>query len=337
MLPASVAWEGYFRFQQWKATIANLSVSLVTCLFPYSKLPATLAAFRTCAFSTSKYTQMKHLLKASLGALLLVLAIGMHAQQVARTGSNVANRGTDAAGSNRGQAGAYAMLMQIVSDGTRDSMLNVQQFKIYTDRHFMYAHALPGDSLAYYGIGTYRNEDGRLMEYPFFTSEGGARNDTVEIRITKLGNGYVQVINFPPDSQGKEYILTEEYGNVSTPVTSPLDGAWKQTKTQFVPKTGIATASNNGTQFKVFQSGHFMWARTDTDSATGKPVSTFGYGTFEMQGPNRFRERTTNSTFRTALIGKPVLVHLKFTGSDTLQQTIDWPDGRSVETYQRLE
>lgn len=80
-----------------------------------------------------------------------------------------------------------------------------------------------------------------------------------------------------------------------------------------------------------------MWARTDKDSATGKPVSTFGYGSFEMEGPNRLRERTTNSTFRTALIGKPVSVQIKMMGNDAYEQTIDWPTGKSVETYQRLK
>lgn len=233
--------------------------------------------------------------------------------------------------------GAYAMLMQIVSDGNRDEIQNVQQFKIYTDRYFMYAHALPGDSLAYYGIGTYRTGNDRLMEYPFYTSEGGAHTDTFEIQVTKLGNGYVQVINFPPDSQGRKYVLTEEYGNVSTPVTSPLDGAWKQTKAQFIPTKGAAITNGNSTQYKVFQDGHFMWAHTSMDSATHKPVSAFGYGTFEMQGLNKARERTTNSTFRTALIGKPVMVELKFMGTDAYQQTINQPDGKSIEVYERLK
>jgi len=285
---------------------------------------------------------MKYLLKASLGWLLLLLVVCTQAQQVAKTNPTKTKeqvKGNISMNNAAGAAmpGAYAMLMQISSDGTHDSILNVQQFKIYTDHHFMYAHALPGDSLAYYGIGTYRMENGRLFEYPFYTSAGGAHNDTFDILITKLGNGYVQVINFPPDSQGRKYLLTEEYGNVSTPFSSPLDGAWKQVKTQYIPKTGTATTDTHGTQFKVFQAGHFMWARTSMDSATNKPISTFGYGTFEMQGPNKFNERTTNSTFRTALIGKPVMVQLKFIGTDMYEQTIDWPDGKSVETYQRLK
>src|SRR5215217_6904690 len=150
---------------------------------------------------------MKPLLKTSLGTLLLLSIVCTHAQEgIKATQAKMKDTSIMYAG-NREPAGlnmqgAYAMLMQIMNNGNGDSMINMQQFKIYTDRHFMYAHALPGDSLAYYGIGTYRMENGKLTEYPFYTSANAARLDTIEISITKLGNGYVQVINFPPDSQG---------------------------------------------------------------------------------------------------------------------------------------
>jgi hypothetical protein len=286
---------------------------------------------------------MKHTITACFW-FFLSASICIHAQQVTTTNpdkTKVKETGMTNTGntnlSNLAMQGAYSMLMQIMNDGNRDSILNVQQFKIYTDRHFMYAHPLPGDSLAYFGIGTYRIDNGQLIEYPFYTSATGAENDTIDIQITKLTNGYVQVINFPPDSQGKQYVLTEEYGNVSAPLTSPLDGAWKLTKSVFVPKTGATRTDSVSTQYKVFQSGHFMWARTSTDSATRQPVSTFGYGTFEMGGGNKARERTTNSTFRTTLIGKPLNVQLKLMGNNAYQQTIDWPDGKSIEVYQRLQ
>jgi hypothetical protein len=286
---------------------------------------------------------MKHKITACLW-LFLLGSLSIHAQQTTKANQDKAkanetsiNTTANANLSNLAMQGAYSMLMQIMNDGNRDSILNVQQFKMYTDRYFMYAHPLPGDSLAYFGIGTYRIDNGQLFEYPVYTSAGGAQDDTIAIQITKLPNGYVQVINFPPDSLGNQYILTEEYGNVSAPLTSPLDGAWKMTRSIFVPKTGATTIDSTSIQYKLFQSGHFMWARTSTDSATRQPVSTFGYGTFEMSGGNKARERTTNSTFRTALIGKPLTVQLKLMGKDAYQQTIDWPDGKSTEVYQRLQ
>src|SRR6476469_6334115 len=108
---------------------------------------------------------MERPLKASIATLLLLLMACAQAQQVAKTNSKTNETGatitSNQASGNLAMPGAYAMLMQIMNDGNRDSILNVQQFKIYTDRHFMYAHALPGDSLAYYGVGTYRIDNGR--------------------------------------------------------------------------------------------------------------------------------------------------------------------------------
>jgi len=73
------------------------------------------------------------------------------------------------------------------------------------------------------------------------------------------------------------------------------------------------------------------------DSATQKPLSTYGYGTFTMNGQKEASEVATNSTFTSALVGKPVVLQLAFTGKDAFQQTILWPDGaKSIEKYQRL-
>jgi hypothetical protein len=302
---------------------------------PLLKTAAVLADYNPGVFSPHLLNtyNMKHLLTASLGSLLLATVCAT-AQDVSR-----ASAGTTSSQAPAGPTmkGAYSMLMQIVNDGTRDSMLSTQQFKIYTDRHFMYARPIVGDTLAYFGIGTYQMAGGQLMEYPFYTSAGGAQADTFSIDITKMGNGYVQVIRFPADSQGRKYVLTEEYTEVSKPRTSPLDGAWKQTKTMFTPKGGKPVAGNNPTQYKVYQSGHFMWGSTVQDSATGKPVSYFGYGTFEMMGPNKAREIPTNSTFRASLVGTPTMLQLEFMGKDAYRQTILWPDGKSVEEYQRLK
>jgi hypothetical protein len=282
---------------------------------------------------------MKHLITAS--TWLLLLTASANAQRAAK-----ANKANDQeatldfgtrSGSNLTMQGSYSMIMQMVNDGNRDSMMRVQQFKMYTDKHFMYAYPLTGDSLGGYGIGTYEVANNRLMEYPFYTAAGGARNDTVDISITKMPNGYVQVINFSLDSQGRRYALTEEYSNVGRGITSPLDGAWKQTKNTFVGNDGKTTTNTNPTQFKMYQSGHFMWASTTKDSATGKTVSYFGYGPFQMKGRREIVEIPTNSTFRTQLVGKPVTVRLDFMGNDAFRQTIQWPDGKSIEEYERLK
>src|SRR6476620_1949582 len=179
--------------------------------------------------------------------------------------------------------GAYDMQGQKVSIDGQDSFLNVKQFKIYTDRHFMYAHALPGDSLAEFGIGTYSVQNGKVIENRFYTAGGGAAQETFELGVMKAADGYSQIINLPPDNQGRRYILIENYRDVSRNVRSPLDGAWKMTRTTTYPKGGgKPIVTNDPVQFKVYESGHVIWANDHMDSATQKRMSTFGYGSFKM-------------------------------------------------------
>jgi len=233
---------------------------------------------------------------------------------------------------NKSMKGAYALTRQTVND----TAMPIQQMKIYTEKYMIYAHPLPGDSVADYGIGTYKMDDGKVMEYVFYTSTGGAHNDTVQLNITKKGNGYSQLINFPSDS-GQPFILVEDYDNVSKAVKTPLDGAWKQTGLVYMPKNGKAETSRP-TQFKVFESGHFIWANTGQDSATQKLRSTFGYGTFVMKGNNQSVETNDNSTYKYDLVQKPVTLQIDLIGKDAFKQTIMWPNGdKLVESYDRMK
>ncbi|MDQ3847039.1 MAG: hypothetical protein M3342_23945, partial [Bacteroidota bacterium] len=142
--------------------------------------------------------------------------------------------------------GAYAMLRQVANDGTKDSLLRNQQLKIYTDRYMIYAHPAADDSLADYGIGTYEIKNGKVMEYIFHTASGGAQKDTFELSIKKTADGYSQVF-VVPEYQGKRWRVTEDYKSVSKNVTTPLDGAWKQTKAVYIPKEGSTITNNNPT------------------------------------------------------------------------------------------
>lgn len=234
--------------------------------------------------------------------------------------------------------GAYMLVKQVVNDGTRDSTMKIDQLKIYTDRYMMYAHQLPNDSLGDYGIGTYTYNNGKITENIFYTATGGNQKNSYDLDIHKTNDGYSQLIHFPVDSSGVHYTLTEDYRTVSKALNSPLDGAWKQTSTSYIPKTGSASENKNPTQFKVYQSGHFIWANTQQDSATHKPVSSYGYGTFEMKGPNHSVEHGMHSTFASSVVGMPIDLQLQFTGKDSYTQTIVWPNGdKLVEVYQRLK
>lgn len=229
------------------------------------------------------------------------------------------------------------MLRQVANDGTSDSMMNSEQFKIYTDRYMLYVRPIAGDTLAAYGIGLYEIKNGKVMEYVFHNSASGAVKDTFELNIYKMGNGYKQTIHFP-EAEGRRWTLVEDYINVGKDVKSPLDGAWKQTKVTYVGPNGRRQTENNPTQFKVFESGHFAWVRTAMDSASGKPMSYYGYGSFDMDGTKKFTEINTSSTFRTMLMGVPVSVQLEFPAKDTYRQTIAYGDGaKMIEEYKRLK
>src|SRR5688572_6605935 len=236
-------------------------------------------------------------------------------------------------------AGAYSMYRQVINDGTKASILDRNQLKIYTDKHIMYASASEADSLANYGVGTYEVKDDKIYEYITFRSSEGTIDknvDTVVLSIEPSSTGYMQVIE-EIEVLGMNYKLTEQYDNVSKSVTSPLDGAWKQTINYYIDATGDTTTVTNPIQFKMFQSGYFIWALTYKDSAN-KDASVFGYGTFEMDGKTKCRETTLNSSFRTALMGRTSELALEFDGKDRYKQTIEFRTGqRSIEVYERMK
>ncbi len=289
---------------------------------------------------------MKHLFKFGLLAVILLCFTNSHAQQVIKAKTKEGVTKVKGPGYKKDKStgkeslpmqGAYAMYNQVVNDGTKDSVIGKEQMKIYTGRHIMYAQRRAEDSLANYGIGTYQVENGKVMEYMFYTASGGPHNDTFELQINKTADGYSQIINLPEES-GRQFVLTEDYKAVGKNVSSPLDGAWKQTRNVYISNQGDTILNNTPIQFKVFQSGHFIWANTSLDSATQNPVSFFGYGTFEMKGNNQATEVNTNSSYATALVGIPVKLDLKFEGKDLYQQTIVYPDGsKAIEYYERLE
>ena len=175
------------------------------------------------------------------------------------------------------------------------------------------------------------------MEYVFHNSTSGAVKDSFELNIYKMGNGYKQTIHFP-EAEGRRWTLIEDYINVGKDTKSPLDGAWKQTKVTYVAPNGKRETDNNPTQFKVFESGHFAWVRTEKGSENGKPVSYYGYGSFDMDGTKKLTEINTSSTYRSMLMGVPVSAQLEFPAKDMYRQTIVFDNGaKTIEDYRRLK
>ena len=232
--------------------------------------------------------------------------------------------------------GAYQMTSQVINDGTKDSVIDRKQLKIYTDEYMMYASPNVTDSFANFGIGKYKVEDGKVYEYRFYTAEDGEKMDTFVLNIEKTYNGYKQVIENIPIN-GKNYTLTEVYESRAINQKSPLDGAWKQIRNVYLTSKGDSSVNTNPLEYKTFQSGYFIWAITVKDSLN-KRTSVFGYGPFETLGDNKIRESVANSTFVTGVVGRKYDVDIQFEGNDTYKQTITFANGdKSTEVYQRLK
>lgn len=230
-------------------------------------------------------------------------------------------------------AGAYTMTRQVLNDGTKDSLLDRSQLKIFTDKYVMYASPNLTDSFANFGIGTYHVNDGRIVEEIFYTTSTDKRDSSV-LMIENNANGYKQEIAKLPIN-GKDYKLTEVYENVGSAISSPLDGAWKQVRNVYIRNAGDSSVNTTPIEYKIYQSGYFIWAITTKDSAQ-KNVSVFGYGTFDYDGKNRSKETMMNSTF-VSTKGKGYDVAIDMNGRNAYRQTITFANGdRSIEYYERL-
>jgi hypothetical protein len=233
--------------------------------------------------------------------------------------------------------GSYTMFRQTINAGNGDSVTAVHQLKLFTDKYVMYARRRTQDSLADFGIGTYRVENGKVIESIFYSSNG-PQNAIYELAISRDNDGYIQVINFPGDAQNKSFILTEDYKRFGRKIKSPLDGAWQQVKKISVSPDGSAVTDTTLVQFKVFEAGSFIWANAVKDNATNQYQARYGYGSFDMRSPKQAAETNLSSTYAAALIGKPVLLDLKFPSKDMYEQTITYPDGsKLIEVYKRLK
>lgn len=269
---------------------------------------------------------MKHQFLFSTLAMLLSSSLSVVAQWQPANQANLATL-----------RGAYTMFSQVLSTPSGDSVLARHQLKLLTGKYVMYAHRRAQDSLANFGIGTYRIENGKLVETIFYSDEG-PQNSTKELTILLEPAGYRQVLVLPDTERGSGTVLTEDYKKFGKKMKTPLDGAWQQTKKVSVSADGKAVVDSNITQFKVFEAGNFIWANTIRDNTTQQYLARYGFGTFEMLGPNKAAEINLSSTYAADLVGKRVVMELVFLANDTFEQSISYPDGsKLIEVYKRLQ
>lgn len=263
--------------------------------------------------------------------LLLIISFGIACQD-SSNGNNDNAKDT----SDFQIQGAYSMLKQVGNDGTKDTLLKKEQLKIYSDQYMMYASPRATDSFGEYGIALYKRRGNQVNEYIFYTSSAGEVKDTALLEIAKLQNGYRQVIRYQ-DSAGV-FVITEDYEKVGKEARTALDGAWKQVKNIQINAKGDTTTNSASNQFKVYESGYFIWANPVRDPSSNNFTSVYGYGTYKWLDNKRTQETNISSTFSSQLVGRPVDIDIEFDGTDKYKQTINGPQGeKSVEMYERLK
>jgi hypothetical protein len=232
--------------------------------------------------------------------------------------------------------GAYLLRKQVVKHDNIDSVLKIDQFKIYTDRHVFYVSPETENSSADFAIGTYTVQNGKLVEYIFYIGSKADHKDTFELKVHKNINGHTQIFEKATDKGKLEF--TADYERVGkSDLITPLDGIWRQIKNTYIPKSGNENTNTGSIQYKGYQSGYFVFASSSPGFGK-KPVIRFGYGSFEMNGKDQEMEVNINTNMSVASIGKPLALQLEFFGNDRYQQTLVFSNGdRVIEVYERLK
>ena len=234
--------------------------------------------------------------------------------------------------------GAYKMLSQnLKSDKTDTTDNSLQQLKIFTGDHMMYANVNSPDSVSAFGVGSYDIVGDTIMEHVIYTASASTKDDTAHtynLFIEKTDKGYKQVIaDIVGMNDSVHYKLTEEYENAGTDTKTPLDGVWKLTKAIVIK--GKDTTVQKLTQYKAYYAGNIIFGHSYTDSLN-KNHTGVGFGKFEMTGDNKAKEFMKTSTYNDVR-GKDFDLDISLNGPDEFTQTIMEKDGtKGVETYQRL-
>jgi hypothetical protein len=233
--------------------------------------------------------------------------------------------------------GAWKMLSQHIKQGTTDTTYtNIQQLKIFTGDHMMYANVDPKDSSGSFGVGSYAASADTITEHVVYNASGANKDDTARtfhLVITKSDKGYKQLINQMATSS-QPFALTEEYEATTGEAQTPLDGLWKLSKA--ITIRGKDTTVDKITQYKAYYAGHVIWGHTYTDSLN-KNHTGIGFGTFAMNGNNKAKENMVSSTY-SQVTGQSFDLDISTNGADEFTQTIVEKDGtKGIETYQRVK
>lgn len=235
------------------------------------------------------------------------------------------------------QAGVYKLEKQMASGAGKDTIYKRAQYKIYTDKYFIYAGMAPDSSVGF-GVGSYNLDTGsRIVERNIYSSGYLDSSKSFNLTVTRTDSGYSQIIPDIAVVKGVKYQLKEEYAKIPANDTSVLDGLWKLDKTFWVK--GKDTTKGNETQFKLFWGGHFMFVHRYPIDQAGKASfkNGFGFGTFSFKSDTLTEEDDMSS--HSALVGRKFGIKITMKGKDEYSQVIDDPKAgeQTTEIYRRVQ
>ncbi len=231
-------------------------------------------------------------------------------------------------------SGAYSMLSQsIKGDSVDTTYTTLQQLKIFTGDHMMYANVNPSDSVSSFGVGTYSISADSISENVLFSAGDSLSDDTLRtytLLIEKTPKGYKQII---PAIGTPPVKLTEEYESAGDTISTALDGVWKMVRVTYIK--GKDTVTNKPVQYKTYYAGQVAWGVSYADSLK-KLHTGIGFGKFELNG-TKLKEFMKASTF-SEVRGHEFNIDIELNGADGYTQTTVNPDGsKNIEVYQRVK
>jgi hypothetical protein len=246
------------------------------------------------------------------------------------------NRAEKAAGPDP-MNGVYQMTSQSFKGDQIDTTLTSnQQLKIFNGDFLMYTRYNPADSNSAFGIGTYQVSGDTVTENIMFTASDTLMTDSprsYRLLVEKSVVGYNQIIPRIEDANGT-YQLTEKYDSKGADVSCPLDGVWKLAKEYYLENGD--TMLVEGTQYKLYHQGYFVWGRTYTDSL-GRRHTGIGWGRYTPEGEGKLKESVLSSTFPDTR-EQDFAIEYKLLGPDGYQQSLTNSNGvRTTEIYERVK
>jgi hypothetical protein len=113
-----------------------------------------------------------------------------------------------------------------------------------------------------------------------------------------------------------------------------MDGVWKLE--EYISVTNGDTVRFKRDQYKIFQSGYFMFVQYYIDPLTNTPKKGFGFGDFKLENAEIIETNVFSSY--PAIRGVPIRIKLTRDSEDSFTQTIvsDTNGNTSIEKYRRM-